>query len=582
VVAVRVVVLEVEIAEPVDGRVRLEDDEHDHANGYHAYAALPVGYTVLTGEQIATVAEWSEVRYVEANYEIELHNDDAREVTGARAVQEQLFYTGESVHAAVIDSGIDGDHPDHRTNLQHNYQFTNPLDRETMWVDVGPINTGGSGHGTHVSGTVAGDGTASDGEFRGMAPDADLTVYSTATPALLLFNIVGAYDHLIDRQRKGKTDVQVVNNSYGPISGNDTDFDPDDALNVATYMAFEEGILPVFSAGNSGPGTNTYSEYGKAPHVLGVAATDDQTAVTDFSSRGRKPSYDGITNYDRQAAFENLTELYETGSGSRPYGVYRPSVGATGSLVMSALAPEDALQGYPTLVGAEDQQGTEEFYGKVSGTSMSSPTTTGLVALVIDAYRQNTGEFPDPMDVINTVEATARDARPGHNVYNMGTGFTDVRAAVERAAAGDLAGFDEVTEADYASAGDAPEPVFVPTGSRADDGSVFTAGQTNQVDLTLETVDTAGDDRAVVRDTIPFDWDVVAGDSHTTYTEDGERFIEFDASVAAGETRTYFVEAPDSTGSYTFGPAEAEPADGTGVFDGFTDTETNEVAGVSS
>ncbi len=551
------------------------DFQHDYGKGYHEFTTLPIGYTVLTGSQITEVAGWPEVRYVEKNKELEYYNEDSRERTGAKKVQTELFYTGETVHAVVIDSGIDGNHPDHQANLQHNFRFVNPLDRETAWVDVGPVDTGGAGHGTHVSGSVAGDGTASDGKYSGMAPDADLTVYSTGAPALLLVNTIGAYDDMIDRQRKGKTSVQVVNNSYG--SGNGSDYNPNGALETATYHAFEESILSVFAGGNAGPNPNTYSNYAKGPHVLGAAATNDETKVTDFSSRGRTPDFDGIVNYDREVAFENLREFYETGSALRPYGVYRPSVGAPGALVMSTLAPDDALQGYAATVDPAAQD-TEPYYGKVSGTSMASPVTAGLTALVIDAYRQNVGEYPDPIDVITTMEATARDARPDHNVYNIGMGFVDVEAAVKRAEAGDLAGFSEVTTADYAREGEAPEFVFTPNGSRADDGSAFTAGQTNQVDITLTEADT----KTVIRDTIPFGWDDVAGDPHTVYTENGERYIEFDASTSEGDTLTYFIEAPDSSGTYEFGPAQARTADGETVFFDITGTETNTVGGVDT
>ena len=114
--------------------------------------------------------------------------------------------------------------------------------------------------------------------------------------------------------------------------------------------------------------------------------------------------------------------------------------------------------------------------------------------------------------------------------------------------------------------------------SRSDDGSAFYGGQTNQVDITLTEADT----EAVVRDTIPFGWEIVAGDSHTTYTEDGERFIEFDAAASAGGTRTYFAEAPGSTGAYEFGPGQGQAADGSTVFFGITDTETNAVGGVDT
>ena len=124
--------------------------------------------------------------------------------------------------------------------------------------------TDDNGHGTHTSGSVAGDGSASDGEYAGMAPDADLTVYSTGL-TLAIVNSIGAFDHLIDQQRAGKTEVQPVSNSYGPTSGNGQDFNLDSAMKVAIYNAFEAGILPLFFAGSSGPRTNTLSKYAKAP-----------------------------------------------------------------------------------------------------------------------------------------------------------------------------------------------------------------------------------------------------------------------------------------------------------------------------
>ncbi|MWG32947.1 S8 family serine peptidase [Halomarina oriensis] len=667
----------------------------DLAEGYFTFSVLPVGYTLLTGTQVEEVASWSDVRYVEANHEVEFHNDDAREVTGVKTVQEKRHYTGETVHAVVIDSGVDGDHPDLKGNLQHNFRFVDPLDEETMWVDAGPVDTASLGHGTHVSGTVAGDGTESDGTYRGMAPDADLTVYSTDAAAALL-NIVGAYDDLLDRQRAGKHDVQVVNNSYG--AGGGDDYNPNGALETATWYAVEEGILPIFSAGNSGPGTQTLGNYAKGPHVLASAATDDDMNVTDFSSRGRKPSYSGGgegAHYDRREAFRNLSDFFDTDRGdqpvvaeqsfsgtvgpgssdagvgesayeqftapkdagtfdltvswtppgedldiyvhegtkdgpvvasgatlqnpeelsggltggetyfvevrpfvnlvatysaeltmyealpkgqqpSGPYGIYRPSAGTPGELVMSTLAPDDGHQAYTTaFAGAPEEQGTEIYYGRLSGTSMSGPVLTGICALVYDAIRQEEGEFPDPIDVIKIVEATAHDAREGHNTWNVGSGFADADDAIEMALSN---GKPKFKDAELAVDGEVTDPLFSVSGSRSDDGSVFTGGQTNQVTIGVSEATK----EATVRDRIPFDWTLVGGDSATVYTDDGARYVEFDASATSGDSLTYFLEAPsgaEATGSYEFGPAAARPVDGAGAFVPFTESETDEVVG---
>lgn len=91
------------------------------------------------------------------------------------------------------------------------------------------------------------------------------------------------------------------------------------------------------------------------------------------------------------------------------------------------------------------------------------------------------------------------------------------------------------------------------TGTRTDDGRVFTAGQTNQIDVTVE----ASRGSLAVRDRLPADWSVAGGDvARTESLESGETLV-----YLAGQGRrvegTYFAEAPDATGRYTFGPVEA-------------------------
>ncbi|WP_129116920.1 S8 family serine peptidase [Halegenticoccus tardaugens] len=404
----------------------------DLAEGYLAFEVLPVGYATLTGAQIETVAGWPEVRRVQANRELEYYNDDGREVTGVETVQSADGYTGESAHAVVIDSGVDGDHPDLADAIDANYQWAgNPLGDPTLWVDAGPADTDEIGHGTHCSGTVAGDGSASDGRFRGMAPDATLTSYSTGL-AITILKAAAAYDHML-ANGDGET-YQVVSNSYGASSGED--FDPDDALSVATWHALDAGILPVFAAGNDGDDYGTLNDYAKAPHVLGVAATRDDKSVTDFSSRGREDD-----NHDRETAHRNLEAYYDGDGGDDPLGLYRPGVGAPGNEIVSTMSPDDPLQ-------AQSADDGRLYYATISGTSMACPHATGIATLVVDAYRENHGAFPDPLDVLNTVEAEAYDARDGYEPASVGAGFVDAAAAVERAEADALAGFDDVTLVD--------------------------------------------------------------------------------------------------------------------------------------
>lgn len=86
------------------------------------------------------------------------------------------YYTGKGVKVAVLDTGIDVNHPD----------FAGVIDGTTSFVpgeDVTDVN----GHGTHVASTIVGSGAASGGDYKGVAPGADLYV------GKVLGGVEGAY-----------------------------------------------------------------------------------------------------------------------------------------------------------------------------------------------------------------------------------------------------------------------------------------------------------------------------------------------------------------------------------------------------
>lgn len=101
------------------------------------------------------------------------------------------------------------------------------------------------------------------------------------------------------------------------------------------------------------------------------------------------------------------------------------------------------------------------------------------------------------------------------------------------------------------------------TVGREDDGDLFTVGQTNRVDLTVETFERRGADSATVtvRDRVPSDYEVVGGDAVETYPEGVRTAVEFESGVAPGETKTltYFVRSSEDTQGNTFGPVEVSP-----------------------
>lgn len=99
-------------------------------------------------------------------------------------------------------------------------------------------------------------------------------------------------------------------------------------------------------------------------------------------------------------------------------------------------------------------------------------------------------------------------------------------------------------------------PVFI--AERIDDGPHLESGQSNQVTLSVY-----GTTPVHIRDRLPDGWSVEAADAHTTYTDDGARYVEFRAPILAG-IRSYHAVPPadDTGGDASFGPLEFSPDGG--------------------
>jgi hypothetical protein len=112
-----------------------------------------------------------------------------------------------------------------------------------------------------------------------------------------------------------------VSNSYGVSRG--TQYNPNDPVNVATWKVFQEGVLPVFAYGNDGPDEGTGNRFAKAPHVLGVGASEktidaennnNNRSIVGFSSRGRSDVAD--VHYNREQLLQNLRQFFAIQKGT--------------------------------------------------------------------------------------------------------------------------------------------------------------------------------------------------------------------------------------------------------------------------
>ncbi len=371
-------------------------------------SVLPIAFATLTASQVRTVAAWPEARSLWHDQRNTPILDESIPLIGADKVRAgtglKSPYTGAGVNVAVIDTGVDGLHPDvpYGTKVEQYQVAGDAFEREPMTFT--PLVTGDTyGHGTHVSSTIAGLGAASGGRYAGVAPGAKITSFKTDVGAFLLTSwALGAFDWILAHPEKG---IKVSSNSWG--SGDGTDFEPDNPVHVSTKALYDAGITVVFAAGNSG-GPNTLNQYATSPWVVSAAAGTKSLGLASFSSRGRIGG-----NWDRR-------EAQRTGTG-----LYRPTVTAPGEDINAAKSSQ-------AVVMASGVDPENPMYTTASGTSMATPHIAGAIALMLEAR-----PALKPANVIDILEGTADDMA-AYEIFEVGMGHLDAYGAVLAAEKGKI------------------------------------------------------------------------------------------------------------------------------------------------
>jgi subtilisin family serine protease len=234
-------------------------------------------------------------------------------------------FDGAGVKVAVLDTGIDEDHPDLAGQVVAASNFTEGEEDDADRV----------GHGTHVASTIAGTGAASDGRYTGVAPRARLLDGKVCVE----FGCAESWI-VAGMEWAAEQGAQVVNLSLG---GQDRpEVDPvEQAVNDLTE---EFGTLFVIAAGNAGADASIGSP-ASADAALAVGAVTKSDELAEFSSRG--PRVDG--------------------------GL-KPEITAPGEDIVAANS-SDGFLGNPG-----------DPYTTLSGTSMATPHVAGAAAILAQRH----------------------------------------------------------------------------------------------------------------------------------------------------------------------------------------------------
>ena len=299
--------------------------------------------------------------------------------------------TGQGVTVAVLDSGItrDADLVQPTDRILASVNFADPLGR---LADPG-------GHGTHVAGTIAGNGTRSNGQYIGIAPGANLVdvrvldANGNGRVSSVVLGIQWALDH------RAQYNIRVLNLSLGAQPPATYRLDP---MAAAAEIAWLRGLVVVAAAGNSGGAPDSP---GADPYVITVGAIDDQATAT--------------VGDDLLGWFS----AYGTPVGSTP----KPDIVAPGRRIVSLRAPGSTLDRLlPDRVVTASNGAT---YFRLTGTSMATGVVSGVVALLL---QQQPALTPDQVKAVLTGTARAFGPTSGvsPNPAASGAGSIDAYMAV--------------------------------------------------------------------------------------------------------------------------------------------------------
>jgi serine protease AprX len=248
-----------------------------------------------------------------------------------------------------------------------------------------------------VAGIVAGNGVASGGKYKGIAPGVNLINIRVSNYEGLTYtsDLIDGLQWVNDNREA--YNIRVLNLSINSTAPESYQNSP---LDAAVEILWFNGIVVVVAAGNNGTAEGPSTVYPPAsdPFVITVGAVEDLgTVATDDDFVGHFSAY-------------NTTED----------GFAKPDIVAPGRNLISLLPGTDA-----TAYQNHPKHHVDEFYFRMTGTSMAAPVVTGTIALLLQ-------DEPDltPDQVKYRLMATADQNWPGYDAAKAGAGLVDAYAAV--------------------------------------------------------------------------------------------------------------------------------------------------------
>ncbi len=289
---------------------------------------------------------------------------------GYNAHLASLGFNGAGVIWAIIDTGVDYDHPDLGPNIVGGYSFPgacNPPGQPGS-------DCSGGGHGTHVAGIVGGTAAAgytdTNGFLYGLGVAPGYSIFAMNSLSASAWPPAGGWQEHSKRAVLGN--AIGGNNSWTTGEGTAHGYQASERTHDFTVLdgnfdtAAIEPFIQVFSAGNSGPAPSTLTAPKEGKNLIIVASSRNFRVgsindISSFSSRG--PAVDGRLGVTIATPGEQIASARNDLGGSCATAI----------------------------------PGTNNLYAFCSGTSMAAPHASGAIVLATQWWRTfNAGANPSP------------------------------------------------------------------------------------------------------------------------------------------------------------------------------------------
>ena len=348
-------------------------------------------YLLQGARELSEIPALPEVATFEEYVPPKFNNDAARRLlridSGNPVIT--LPFTGAGQIVAVADTGLDSNHPDFQGRILSVVALGRPNDSSDP-----------AGHGTHVAGSVLGDGSASNGQIRGAAPGAQLFFQSILDATGGLGGLpVDLNDLFDDAYQSG---ARIHNNSWGAATASRY---TGNSVEVDEFVADHRDMLIVISAGNEG--------------IAAAPRTNSDTGFVDWLSIGSPASCKNALTVGASRSDRSSGGYSKMTYGAAWPGDF-PDPPISGQLIsgdpeclaaFSSRGPCDDRRIKPDVVGpGTDIASTKSslaplrnFWGAYpnnpryafdGGTSMSAPLISGCAALVCEFYEKTRNHAP--------------------------------------------------------------------------------------------------------------------------------------------------------------------------------------------